>query len=122
MRKGMGFSFTEPPPRLTILFSGVEVAELTQKKKGGSFIFQYTPAFKQLELTPLPGLQDLDRRYESDQLWPYVAERIPDMRRPEIRSLVEQRGLQQASELRLLAELGAHSVTDPFQIETKKIA
>jgi hypothetical protein len=95
------------------------VAELTQRKLGGEFVFKYLPSFKELRLSPIPGFPEFEKEYVSSELWPYFLERIPDKRRPEIKALIEQRGLQNASELRLLAELGSMSITDPFTIQPK---
>lgn len=119
MPKGMKLKFSEPPPTLTVSFSDTDVAELMQRKKDGEFVFKYLPTFQQLGLAPLPGFPELRREYVSKTLWPYFLERIPDRRRPEIKSLIDARGLQDASELRLLAELGSMSVTDPFKIREK---
>ena len=107
-----------PPPKLEILFLGTLVAELTKEMKGGRalYTFRYLPQFLQLRLAPLPGLPYSQSPRESGELWPYFAERIPDSRRPEIHAWMKAKHLTDADDIQLLAELGGHSVTDPFQI------
>lgn len=112
--KTLGFSFTEPPPRLAILLSGVEVAELIIDR--AEYVFRYLPAFSSFNLAPIPGFPDMHKQYRSGRLWPFFAERIPDQRRPEIQEVMQREGLKTASVLKLLATLGAHSITDPFEL------
>lgn len=107
-----------PPPTLQILFRGTLVAELSKTKQNGQpvYTFKYLPAFKQEKLAALPGLPFSDAPLESSELWPYFAERIPDARRPEIQALMKVMRLSEYDDIRLLAALGAHSITDPFEI------
>lgn len=107
-----------PPPKLQILFLGTLVAELTKKMESGRAVyeFQYLPDFMRLRLAPLPGLPYSESRQKSAELWPFFAERIPDSRRPEIQAWMRLKQLTDQDDIRLLAELGAHSVTDPYQI------
>lgn len=111
-REMFGTRYTTPPPKLHVLFEGKEVAELVRYRD--KFIFRYLDAFQQLRLAPFPGLP-LGREYVSRELPRFFAERIPDVRRPEIRELIRKHGIEQ-DELTLLAALGRMSVTDPFEL------
>jgi hypothetical protein len=71
---------------------------------------------------PIPGFPDLKKEYRSGRLWPFFAERIPDQRRPEIQEVILREGLTSATTLQLLASLGAHSVTDPFELRLSQAA
>ncbi len=108
-----------PPPTLQILYQGKLVAELTKtvtvKDAGPLYIFRYLPAFQDLKLAMLPGLPQMEQ--QSRKLWPFFAERIPDSRRPEIHAWMQMKNLSEDDDLRLLAELGAHSITDPFEFQ-----
>lgn len=107
-----------PPPTLQILFMGSLVAELTKEFKSGSpvYTFRYLPEFKNRKLAPLPGLPYSEFPRQSPELWPFFVERIPDARRPEIQAWMKMKQLTEADDIRLIAELGAYSVTDPFEI------
>jgi HipA-like protein len=110
--------YSAPPPTLQVLFEGEPVAELS-KGREDRFVFHYLPAFKAKKLAPLPGFQDVDRMYESADLFPFFAERIPDLRRPEIREWIKTQNLDDANKLELLGALSRHSVTDSFELRIK---
>jgi HipA-like protein len=108
-----------PPPTLQVIYLDTVVAELTKKisSTGTIYAFRYLPAFKTLNLAPLPGLPYSEATRESHDLWPFFAERIPDARRPEVKALMNAKQLDPDDEFRLLAELGSRSITDPFEIK-----
>jgi hypothetical protein len=100
-----------------VFFGDRQIAE--PEKREGRYFFCYLDAFRDLKLSPLPGFPDVDRRepYVSKQLFAFFRERIPDRTRPEIQELVKKLGVPEDDELRLLAELSRHSVTDPFELK-----
>jgi len=108
--------YSSPPPKLHVLFHGTDVAELARHKD--RYVFRYFEAFQRLGLAPFPGLQDVSpsKEYSSTDLPRFFAERIPDVRRPEIRELIRREQLPEHDELALLAALGRMSVTDPFEL------
>lgn len=107
-----------PPPTLQIFYQGTMVAELSKAGRGTEAVysFRYLPAFRALNLAPLPGLPYSDSPLQSSALWPFFAERIPDVRRPEIQAWMKIKKLSGYDDIGLLGALGAHSITDPFEI------
>jgi hypothetical protein len=69
-----------------------------------------------MNLAPLPGIPYSDGLHQSGELWPFFRERIPDLRRPEIAAWMRMKKLSEADDLRMLAELSSHAVTDPLEI------
>ena len=63
-----------------------------------------------------PGIPYSEAAQDSPDLWPFFSERIQDFRRPEIRAWMRLKKLSEADDIRMLAELSAHSVTDPYEI------
>lgn len=108
--------YSSPPPQLHVMFHGTDVAELMRQKD--RYVFRYLDAFNRLGLAPFPGLPDVapGREYVSTDLPRFFAERIPDVRRPEIRELIRRERIDEHDELALLAALGRLSVTDPFEL------
>jgi HipA-like protein len=104
-----------------MFFNGVAVAQLS-KVPQGNYFFEYLPEFKKLNLASLPGFPDLDRAYESQELFPFFQERIPDTRRPEIREWIRQQGLSEEDKLSLLGALGRNAVTDSYELRFTKAA
>ncbi len=119
MPRFFSYRYNEPPPTVEVLYTDTPVAELTLND--GLFTFRYLPAFRRFGLAPIPGFPTTapEKKYMKQELWPFFSQRIPDRRRPEIRMVMEQLGLVDANELRLLAELGAHSVTDPYTLRLR---
>lgn len=110
--------YTSPPPKLHVVFHGVDVAELTKHKD--RYVFRYLDAFDRLGLSRFPGLQE--KESQSSDLPRFFAERIPDVRRPEIKELIRRERIPEHDELALLAALGRLSVTDPFELVLQAVA
>jgi HipA-like protein len=105
------FRYQTPPPSLKMLYEGTPVAELMQEARG--YRFKYLDAFTQMKLEPLPGLP-FGSEYTGPELPLYFRERLPDIRRVDVRRLVEQFKIPTDNKLLLLATLGKHTITDPF--------
>jgi len=112
--------YSGPPPTVQVLFEGEPVAEL--KSVRGKYQFRYLPGFKVKGLASLPGFTDLEKCYESVDLFPFFEERIPDLRRPEIREWVRTKGLDEQDRLALLCALGRRSVTDSYELRLNNAA
>jgi HipA-like protein len=109
------YRYDSPPPTLKILFNGEQIAEL--RRDDNRYTFRYLRAFHDLGLQPLPGLDPLKSPYESAELFSYFRERLPDTRRPDVMRLMQQFHIPENNSLLLLATLGKHAVTDPFEFQ-----
>ena len=111
------YKYATPPPHLQLFLGDRQIGEL--EKREGRFFFRYLAAFRELQLSPIPGFPDVDRKdpYVSDQLFAFFRERLPDRSRPEIQELIKTLHVREDDELRLLAELSRRSVTDPFELK-----
>jgi HipA-like protein len=115
------YRYKTPPPTLLVYYQDVCVAELEEFATGG-YEFRYLQPFRDLSLSPFPGLSPTKGKLLFDQLPPFFQERLPDMRRPEIQELVHRSGIPETNKLKLLAELGSHAITDPFEFRLKAAA
>lgn len=118
------FGYKEPPPTLVVLYHGQPIAELEQIPAGHKhrYLFRYLPAFDAMKLPPLPGLSHVKHDQPFYDLPTYFEERVPDLRRPDIQKLVALYRLSPDSKLQLLAHLGSHTITDPFEFRLKDAA
>ncbi|HEY7352929.1 MAG TPA: HipA N-terminal domain-containing protein [Terriglobales bacterium] len=114
VRQLLKYGYEAPPPTLKMLYGGVQVAEL--RRTENSYTFRYLDAFKKLGLQPLPGLP-LDVEYSGGDLPLYFRERLPDTRRQDVKALMQQFRIPDDNNLLLLATLGKHTVTDPFEFQ-----
>jgi hypothetical protein len=96
------------------------VAELQEFSEG--YIFRYLPAFGRLRLSPFPGLSFDKGDLPFEELPAFFQERLPDMRRPEIQERIKEEGISLESKLQLLATLGSHAITDPFEFRLQSVA
>lgn len=104
-------SYKSPPPTLLVSYAGRAVAEL--KRINGKYSFRYLDAFRELNLSPLPGLESGESLH--DELPLFFKERLPDLRRPEVNKWLHANpSVDRNDELQLLGALGAHSITDSF--------
>lgn len=106
-------SYKSPPPTLLVSYAGKIVAEL--KKVNGKYLFRYLDAFREMNLSPLPGISQENEVSEHSELPRFFKERLPDLRRPEISNWLRQNPqIDTNDDLQLLAALGARSITDSF--------
>jgi HipA-like protein len=111
------YRYKTPPPTLQVLYQHTLVAELQEFRTGG-YLFRYMPEFQHMNLSPFPGLP-IGKDSLFSELPAFFAERLPDMRRPEVREAVEKSGIPKENKLRLLATFGSHAITDPFEFRLK---
>jgi HipA-like protein len=103
-----------PPPTLEVVYQGEAVAQLQKFPQG--YMFRYLPAFRRHTLSPFPGLATDKGDLAFEELPAFFQERLPDMRRPEIQELIRVYGIKQENTLELLARVGTHAITDPFEL------
>lgn len=115
--------FKTPPPTLLVFFESEAVAELRKVKQ--EYQFRYLESFLAKNLSPLPGIPA-----RSDNEWSlfselptFFKERLPDMRRPEIRQWLQNNpSVSVDDDLQLLGTLGAHSIVDSFELRQPSAA
>jgi hypothetical protein len=107
--------YKSPPPTLLVSYAGRVVAEL--KRVDRKYSFCYLDAFQEMNLSPLPGLPQKSGESLHDELPLFFRERLPDLRRPEIRGWLQAHpSINRNDDLQLLGALGSHSITDSFVI------
>jgi HipA-like protein len=112
--------YRTPPPTLVVSYQNQAVAELT--KENGKFLFRYLDPFFAQKLSALPGLPAGRDTVTSAELPAFFKERLPDTRRPEIRQYILQHKIDETDDLQMLAHLGAHSITDSFELKLRDAA
>jgi hypothetical protein len=120
MKAPWSLRYKQPPPTLQVLYQHTPVAELERYPQG--YLFRYLPRFRELNLLPFPGLALGKGEIPSVELPVFFQERLPDMKRPEIEEKLRTLNIPATDTLRLLAELGSHAVTDPFELRLKAAA
>ena len=83
----------------------------------GRWRFAYTDEFRQSEsLRPITEFPDLDRTYESDELWPFFFMRIPSSRQGAVEEFVRKEQIDSDDEVQLLRRFGRRTSANPFEL------
>lgn len=84
--------------------------------QNGKWLFSYSTDFKnQSKVAPLVNFPIVDKEYESEQLWPFFASRLPGSSQIETPS--DEIGI-----VELLRKYGKHVITNPYTLCTPQIA
>lgn len=84
----------------------------------GKWIFKYSDEFKKLteKYNPIIGFPDLDKTYESEELWPFFLIRIPGLNQPAVQEILEVEEIDKQNEVALLKRFGYKSISNPYKL------
>lgn len=84
--------------------------------KDGEWTFKYSDEFKiQNEYHKIIGFPELDEEYKSNDLWPFFRIRIPGLKQPAIREIIEKENIQ-TNEFELLKRFGKKTISNPYEL------
>lgn len=86
--------------------------------KDGEWFFKYTDDFKNhvAEYNLITGFSDLEKVYQSEVLWPFFQIRIPGLKQPAIREIIEKEKIDQNNEVELLKRFGNKTISNPYEL------
>jgi len=88
------------------------------KIENKTWYFKYSEEFKsQNKYRRLAGFSDLNKTYESDELWPFFKIRIPGLKQPMIKEILKKENLSISNEALLLKRFGKKSMSNPYILE-----
>jgi HipA-like protein len=83
----------------------------------GRWRFEYSEEFRrQKHLRPIVGFGDLVKTYESDELWPFFAMRIPGLKQTAVQDIIRKEHIDATNEVQLLRRFGRRTVANPFEL------
>jgi HipA-like protein len=86
--------------------------------RNGKWVFAYSDEFrKQNRLMPMIDFPDVNKIYESEELWPFFTSRIPSPSQPEIQAAIRQNNIDADNEVSLLEFFGRRTITNPYLLE-----
>lgn len=81
------------------------------------WIFKYSDEFKnQNVLKPITDFPDLNKVYESKELWPFFAIRIPAINQPYQLKKIKKANIDKNDAIGLLKVFGMKSINNPFKL------
>ncbi len=69
---------------------------------------------KKKDAYPIVNFPRLDKRYESDVLWPFFVVRIPGLGQPAIQRVIREENLDPHNEVQLLRRFGKTTIANPY--------
>jgi HipA-like protein len=116
--KGLENLYTPSDSNITFLlkYKNLEIGKLALQN--GRWVFSYTDEFKQQdELQPLIGFPQVEKVYESPELYPFFVQRIPGLKQPKVQQIIEKENIDASNEVALLKRFGEVSIANPFRLE-----
>lgn len=86
--------------------------------KQGLWHFEYSDEFKrQKDLRPILEMPDVQKVYQSPNLWQFFAMRIPSLGQPDIEEILEREHILETDSIRLLDRFGKRTIANPFELK-----
>ncbi len=97
-----------------LIIDNIEVGIL--KCHSGEWSFKYSPSFKDKinEYRKIIGFSDLEKVYRSNSLWPFFRIRIPGLKQPAIKEIIERENIDKENEVELLKRFGKKTISNPY--------
>ncbi|WP_209399806.1 HipA N-terminal domain-containing protein [Pseudozobellia sp. WGM2] len=94
----------------------IEVGYL--KSENNKWYFNYSDEFKtQDKYHRIVGFSNLDKTYESEELWPFFKVRIPGLKQPLIQEIIKKESIDKTNEVDLLKRFGRNNISNPYKLE-----
>ena len=87
--------------------------------ENGVWEFSYTDEFKNLhnkEYKNIAAFPQLEKTYKKETLWPFFRIRIPGLKQPSIKKIIEEENIDTSSEVALLKRFGQHTISNPYEL------
>lgn len=85
----------------------------------GNWEFHYTDEFKKHtdEYNRIVGFSDLNKTYRNETLWPFFQTRIPGLKQPAVKEILEKEHIDEDNEVALLKRFGKKTISNPYELE-----
>jgi HipA-like protein len=106
---------TDASSEFNLVYKGATIGILSIR--GGKWSFRYTEEFRRDgRIKPLMIFPDKDKTYESKELWPFFSMRIPSLKQPSIRAVVDDEHIDEHDQVKLLRRFGRRTISNPFEL------
>ncbi|MBO0720790.1 MAG: HipA N-terminal domain-containing protein [Blastocatellia bacterium] len=83
----------------------------------GIWKFEYSDQFKKDNfLRPIVEFPDLNKTYESPELWQFFAARIPSPEQSDVEEILKRENIREDDAVRLLQRFGQRTIANPFEL------
>jgi HipA-like protein len=98
-----------------LMYKTIQIGTLNIEN--GTWRFAYSEEFKRQEnrkIKPLVNFPDVEKVYESTELFPFFMSRIPGSHQPQIQEIVKKEAIDERNPVEMLRRFGKESITNPF--------
>lgn len=97
-----------------LLGGQIPVGVLTFLEDEQIWQFEYSDEFRKMDkYRPLVSFPDKGKCYKSSRLWPYFGMRIPSLKQPHVKEVVEKEGIDPKDEVALLKRFARRAIQHP---------
>ena len=88
--------------------------------KNGKWSFKYSDTFRNNghEYKTIVGFPDVDRVYQNETLWPFFKVRIPGLKQPAVKEILQKEHIEETNEFALLKRFGFKTISNPYVLTT----
>ena len=84
----------------------------------GIWTFEYSEDFRQSDiLRPIVEFPDINKIYQSEELWQFFTSRIPSPEQAEVEEILRREHIEEDDAVTLLKRFGRRTVANPFHLE-----
>ncbi len=106
---------TDEKATFSLKYKNIVVGNL--RVENGTWKFSYSDEFKtQNIIAPLVDFPEVNRMYESEDLWPFFSHRIPGMGQPQVQEIIRKENIDKNNDVVLLKRFGHRSISNPFEL------
>jgi HipA-like protein len=88
----------------------------TLSVQDGIWRFVYSDDFERSDLRPIVEFPNVNKTYESEELWQFFASRIPSPEQPEVEDILRSENIAEDDAVSLLKRFGKQTINNPFQL------
>ncbi|MBD1432315.1 HipA N-terminal domain-containing protein [Sphingobacterium sp. DN00404] len=81
--------------------------------------FTYSEDFKKVQhkYNHIAGFSNVDKLYQSEELWPFFQSRIPGLKQPAVKEILIKEHIDANNKFELLKRFGKESIHNPYELE-----
>jgi len=87
--------------------------------QGNRWEFKYSDEFKEVQdkYNYIAGFSNLNKIYYTEELWPFFQSRIPGLKQPAVKEILEIEHIDSSNKFELLKRFGKESINNPYELE-----
>lgn len=105
--------------QFSLTLNGLKVGVLSFDETSKRWYFEYSSEFKDNldEYNLIVGFPNINKRYESEELWPFFYVRIPGLKQPRVKEILKKENIDPDNNVKLLQRFGKRTISNPFSLE-----